>query len=96
MTFLVRYLSFRIGFGKQSELTNISGLLSKSTINSDIAEKLKHAYSNYSFRTEQRKYGKTIIVQARVRSDDTAADQSHKHWYAYQELSNQIVSWDLT
>jgi len=31
-----------------------------------------------------------------VRSDNTAADQSHKHWYAYQELSNQIVSWDLT
>ena len=96
MTFFLRYLSFRIGFGKQSELTNISGLLSKSSINTDIAEKLKHAYSNYFFRTLQHKYGKTIVVQARVRTDDMGPNESHKYWYAYQEISNQVVSWDLT
>ena len=79
--FRLRYILFLLGFRKKSTLLSISESFSK------------HAY--FSYRIDQQKFGRIIIVCARVRlsTDDKS---STKQWFAYKEIQAGVMSWELT
>ena len=91
----IKYFLFLLGFRTKSELSDMQGILSKNFIEKDLREKLSKLYKDYSFRSEIKKIANVSIVCARVRCGETNNETSHKHWYAYQEISGEVVSWEL-
>ena len=91
----IKYFLFLLGFRKKSELSDMRGILSKSFIENDLREKLSKQYKDYSFRLDIKKIANVSIVCARVRCGETNNETSYKHWYAYQEISGEVVSWEL-
>tara|TARA_Y100000992_G_scaffold249844_1_gene181676 strand:+ start:538 stop:822 length:285 start_codon:yes stop_codon:yes gene_type:complete len=93
--FKLRYILFLLGFRKKSRLLSVSEPFSKNTIQSDIVKKLNTMQINYSYRIDQQKFGRIIIVCARVRlgTDDKP---STKQWFAYKETQAGVMSWELT
>ena len=91
----IKYFLFLLGFRKKSELSDMQGILSKSFIETDLREKLSKQYKDYSFRLELKKIANVSIVCARVRCGKTNNETSFKHWYAYQEISGEVISWVL-
>ena len=73
----------------------MQGILSKSFIETDLREKLSKQYKDYFFRLDIKKIANVSIVCARVRCSETNNDASYKHWYAYQEISGEVISWVL-
>ena len=92
--FRVKYILFLMGFRKRSALVPISESLSKNTIKSDVVKKLNSKHADFSYRIDQKKFGRIIIACARVRlgTDDKS---SIKRWFAYRELQTGVMSWKL-
>ena len=91
----IKYFLFLLGFRTKSELSDMQGILSKSLIENDLREKLSKQYEDYSFRLDIKKINNVSIVCARVRCGKSNDKASNKHWYAYQEISGEVVSWEL-
>ena len=93
--FRLRYILFLLGFRKKSTPLSVSESFSKSTITSDVEKKLKTKHADFSYRIDQQKFGRIIIVCARVRlsTDDKS---STKQWFAYKEIQAGVMSWELT
>ena len=93
--FRLRYILFLLGFRKKSTLLSVSESFSKSTITSDVVKKLKTKAADFSYRINQQKFGRIIILSARVRlcTDDKS---STKQWFAYKEIQAGVMSWELT
>lgn len=93
--FRVKYILFLIGFRKRSTFLSVSESFSKNTITSDIVKKLNTKKTDFSYRIDQQKFGRIIIVCARVRlsTDDKS---SIKQWFAYKETQSGVMSWELT
>lgn len=93
--FKLRYILFLMGFRKRSTFLSVSESFSKNTITSDIVKKLNTNQTDFSYRIDQRKFGRIIIVCARVRlgTDDKP---STKQWFAYKETQAGVMSWELT
>ena len=92
--FRVKYILFLMGFSKRSALLPISELFSKKTITSDIVKKLNSKHTDFSYRIDQKKFGRTTIACARVRLD-TDNKSSIKRWFAYKESQANILCWEL-
>ena len=91
----IKYFLFLLGFRTKSELSDMQGILSKNFIEKDLREKLSKLYKDYSFRSEIKKIANVSIVCAKVRCGEANNETSYKHWYAYQEISGEVVSWEL-
>jgi len=91
----IKYFLFLLGFRTKSELSDMQGILSKNFIEKDLRQKLSKLYKEYSFRSEIKKIANISIVCARISCGETNNETSYKHWYAYQEISGEVVSWEL-
>ena len=92
--FSLKYILFLIGFRKRSTFLSVSESFSKKTITADIVKKLNTKQADFSYRIDQQKFGRIIIVCARVRisTDDKS---SIKQWFAYKETQSGVMSWEL-
>ena len=67
---------------------------SEADAKSDVVKKLNTKHADFSYRIDQQKFGRIIIVCARVRlsTDDKS---STKQWFAYKEIQAGVMSWEL-
>ena len=93
--FRFKYFLFLVGLRKNSELLSVSEPFSRSSIAADVSKKLSAKYKDYSFRIDQKSFGKVTLVNVRVRLEKDQKS-SMQLWYAYKETASGVRSWDLT